>query len=95
MAALDVTASAKALSENSPFGVVELTFNYEETTAQNGTVLFYSAYLSDGTISEYVVFPLTVTAGTDIPAEESFAYTPGVTFTAEITATEGQIYYTA
>ncbi len=95
MASVIVTASAMALSQNSPYSVVDLTFNYQDTTVQNGTVLYYGALLSDGTNTEYVLFPLTVTSGTDIPDTAEFAYTPDVTFTAEITASEGKIYYTA
>ena len=95
MATINVTATATALSTNSPYDVVDLTFNYAGTTVQNGTTIYYSAHLSDGTNSEDVLFPLTVTAGTDIPASEEFAYTPQAVFTAAITATDGKIYYTA
>ncbi|KPU42424.1 hypothetical protein OXPF_42090 [Oxobacter pfennigii] len=95
MAIVNVAANVTALSENSPYSVVELIFNYEGTTVQNGTVIYYSAHLSDGTNSEDVVFPFTITAGTEIPATGNFAYTPGVTFISEINATEGKIYYTA
>lgn len=95
MAAIIVNASAMELSSNSPYSVVELTFDYAGTTVQNGTVIYYSAHLSDGTITDDVIFPFTVTTATDIPATNSFAYTPNVNFTAVITATDGMIYYTA
>ncbi|MGI6402865.1 MAG: hypothetical protein ACOX0K_01300 [Oscillospiraceae bacterium] len=95
MALITVNATATAMSENSPNSVVEITFNYGGTTEQNGTVIYYGALLSDGTNSEYVLFPLTVSSGTDIPASSEFAYTPAVTFTGEITASQGRVYYTA
>ena len=95
MAAISVSVSATALSENSPNSVVDITFNYTGTTEQNGTVIYYGALLSDGTNSEYVLFPLTVTSGTDIPADSEFSYTPTVTFTGTINASQGKVYYTA
>lgn len=95
MATINVTASASALSANSPYSVVDLTFSYADTTTQNGTTLYYGAHLSDGTVSEDVLFPLAVTAGANIPASEEFSYTPGVTFSSAVTATDGKIYYTA
>lgn len=95
MATVNVTATAMALSTNSPYDVVDLTFNYAGTTVQNGTTIYYSAHLSDGTNTEDALFPLTVISGTDLPASEEFAYTPQTTFTAIITATDGKIYYTA
>ncbi len=95
MATLTVTASAMELSSNSPYSVVDLTFNYSGTTVQSGTSIYYGAHLSDGSASEDVLFPFTVVPETEIPATNDFAYTPGVTFTDEITATNGKIYYTA
>ena len=95
MATIPVTSTATALSTNTPYDVVDLTFNYAGTTVQNGTTLYYGAHLSDGTVSEDVIFPLAVTSGSNIPASEEFAYTPSVTFTAAITATNGKVYYTA
>lgn len=95
MAEIAVTASATALSTNVPYDVVDLTFSYAGTTVQNGTVIYYGAHLSDGTVSEDVLFPLTVTSGSNLPASEEFSYTPAVTFTTTITATNGKIYYTA
>ena len=95
MATINVTASASALSTNSPYSVVDMVFSYADTTAQNGTTIYYGAHLSDGTASEDVLFPFAVTAGTNIPASEEFSYTPSVTFADTITATDGKIYYTA
>lgn len=95
MATINVAASASALSTNSPYSVVDLTFSYADTTAQNGTTIYYAAHLSDGTVSDDVLFPFTVTAGTNIPASEEFSYTPAVTFSDAVTATDGKIYYTA
>ena len=95
MATINVTASASALSINSPYSVVDLTFSYADTTTQNGTTIYYGAHLSDGTLSEDVLFPITVTAGSNIPASEQVSYTPSVTFASAITATDGKIYYTA
>lgn len=95
MAAINVTATASALSASSPYSVVDLAFTYADTTVQNGTVIYYGAHLSDGTASEDVLFPFTVTAGSNIPASQEFSYTPGVTFSGAITATDGKIYYTA
>ena len=95
MATVSVTASATSLSISDIYDVVDLTFSYSGTTTQNGTKIYYSAHLSDGTVSEDVMFPFTVTSGTTLPASEEFAYTPGVSFTAAITATNGLIYYTA
>lgn len=95
MATINVTASVSALSTNSPYSVVDLTFGYAGTTEQNGTTIYYGAHLSDGTVTDDVLFPFTVTAGTNIPASEEFAYTPSVTFTDPITASGGIIYYTA
>lgn len=95
MAAVTVTASAMSLTNNSKYEVVDITFNYSGTTVQNGTVIYYAAHLSDGTVSEDVLFPLTVTSGTNIPASQEFSYTPGVNFTSTITGTDGKIYYTA
>lgn len=95
MAADNVTASAAPLSTSNTYDIVDLTFAYSGTTVQNGTKIYYAAHLSDGTVSEDVVFPYTVTSGSNIPASEDFAYTPGVTFTAPITATVGKVFYTA
>lgn len=95
MATITVAATASALSTNAPYDVVDLTFTYSGTTVQNGTTLYYSAHLSNGTVSEDVLFPLTVTSGSNIPASEEFAYTPGVTFTTTVAATDGKVYYTA
>lgn len=95
MVLTNITVSPLALSTNSPYDVLDLTFTYAGTTVQNGTTIYYGAHLSDGTVSEDVLFPLTVTAATDIPASEEFAYTPGVAFSAAVSATEGKVYYTA
>lgn len=95
MATINVAATATSLSTNEPYGVVDLTFTYSGTTVQNGTVIYYGAHLSDGTNSEDVLFPFTVTSGTDIPTSEEFAYTPQTTFIAAVTATVGKVYYTA
>ncbi|HHY51658.1 MAG TPA: hypothetical protein GX499_00240 [Clostridiales bacterium] len=94
MATVDVNVTATALSENSPNSVIDITFNYGETTEQNGTVIYYGALLTDGTDSEYVLFPLTVTPGTNIPASSEFAYTPTVAFTGTVTGSQGKVYYT-
>ncbi|WOC33364.1 MULTISPECIES: hypothetical protein [Caproicibacterium] len=94
MSAIEVTATAEALSENAPYSVVDLSFHYADTTTQGGTAIYYSATLSDGDLSEDVLFPLAVTAGSAIPADEEFAYTPSAAFTKTVTASNGKIYYT-
>ena len=94
MATVIVNTSAMELSSSSLYDVVELTFNYAGTTVQSGTIIYYGAHLSDGTVEEDVLFSLDVLADTEIPASSSFAYTPGVAFDAEITATNGRVYYT-
>jgi hypothetical protein len=94
MALINIDASALSLSENSPYSVVEVEFNYSETTVQNGTVIYYGATLSDGTNSEEILFSLTVTSGEEIPASSVFAYAPDVVFESEITASNGRVYYT-
>ena len=94
MATVNVNVTATALSENSPNSVLDITFTYAGTTEQNGTVIYYGALLTDGSNSEYVLFPLTVSSGTNIPASSEFAYTPAVIFTGEVTASQGKVYYT-
>lgn len=91
----NVAATAMPLSENDPYGVVELGFTYSGTTPQHGTTVYFGALLSDGTNSEDVLFPLAVTSGDDIPANADFSYTPAVTFSGTVSATEGKVYYTA
>lgn len=91
----NIAATAASLSENDPYGVIELGFAYSGTTPQNGTTVYFGAHLSDGTNEEDVLFPLAVTAGDNIPASADFSYTPTVTFTGTVAATEGKVYYTA
>lgn len=95
MAAINVTTTAVSLSENALYDVIDLTFNYAGTTTQHGTLIYYAAHLTDGTVSEDVLFPFTVTSATNIPASEEFAYVPTVTFTAAVTASAGKVFYTA
>lgn len=94
MATVNVTTSATSLTTNDQYGVIDLTFSYAGTTAQHGTTIYYAVSLSDGTVSESALFPLTVTSGSNIPASEEFAYTPGVAFTSAVTPTNGKVYYT-
>lgn len=95
MATVNVTTTAQTLTTNTPYAVVDLTFNYAGTTAQTGTVIYYGAHLTDETNTEDVLFPFTVSANTDIPASEEFSYTPSVVFTNTVTASGGKVYYTA
>lgn len=95
MAAVNVTTTALAISTNELYDVIDLTFTYAGTTEQNGIKIYYSAHLSDGTITDDVLFPFTVVAATNIPASEEFAYVPTVVFTGPITATLGKVFYTA
>jgi hypothetical protein len=95
MASVNVSVNAISLSTSDLYDVVDLTFNYAGTTLQNGTIIYYAAHLSDGTVTDDVLFPYTVITATDIPASTEIAYTPTVTFTAPITATLGKVFYTA
>ncbi|MGI6772961.1 MAG: hypothetical protein GX264_08470 [Clostridiales bacterium] len=95
MANVNVDVIAQALQDNDVFEVVDITFTYEEETEQNGSVIYYGATLTDGTVSEDVLFSQSVTPGTDIPETASFAYEPTVAFTGTITGNNGKVYYTA
>ena len=94
MANVDVIVTAQALEANTPYEVVDITFIYSDATEQNGNVIYYGATLTDGTVSEDVLFSYAVTPGTDIPASVSFAYEPTVAFTDTITGSNGKVYYT-
>jgi hypothetical protein len=92
--AVNVLVTAQALSQTSPENtVVEITFTYSGTTiTPSDTTIYYSATLSDGTNTENVFFPYTI-PGTDIPASETFAYVPSVSFSGTITGSDGKVYY--
>ncbi|MEA4920426.1 MAG: hypothetical protein VB078_05875 [Clostridiaceae bacterium] len=95
MAAITTSVTALSLSTNELNDVIDLTFTYAGTTEQNGTTIYYACTLTDGTLTEGVLFPLTVVAATDIPASSEFAYTPVAAFTGTVTASGGRVYYTA
>lgn len=100
---MDVTVAVtqQALTGNLPDNtLIQATFTYTGTTPQHGDTLYYAATISDNATNpntENVLFPLTVTSGTNIPTTpQIFEFKPSTVFTGSTLSagTTGKVFYT-